>query len=136
MEQLTIGKLAGAADVGIETIRFYERKGLIKKPTTKLGAFRVYATENVSKIKFIKKAQDLGFTLKEIKDLMSLDQNTKATCSDVSQKTEIKLQEVKEKIKNLKKIEMALTKLLNACDVSKEAKACCKVSDCFENKCN
>ncbi len=136
MESLTIGKLAGEADVGIETIRFYERKGLIKKPTTKQGAFRVYAIDNVSKIRFIKKAQDLGFTLKEIKDLMTLDQNTKATCSDVAKKTEVKLQEVNEKIKNLKKIEMALTKLLSACKTSKEAKACCKVSDCFENKCN
>lgn len=136
MASLTIGKLAGAAEVGVETIRFYERKGLLKKPTTRLGAFRVYSEDNISKIKFIKKAQDLGFTLKEIKELMALDQNSKSTCSNVANKAETKLNEVQDKIKDLRQIETALVKLLDACLQSPEAKACCKVSDCFENKCS
>lgn len=136
MINLTIGKIAAAANVGVETIRFYERKGLLKKPVDKVGAFRIYSKDSISKIKFIKKAQDLGFTLKEIKELITLDHNIKSTCFNVAKKTETKLKEVKDKIQNLKKIESALEKLLNACLLSPEAKACCKVSDCFENKCS
>ncbi len=136
MVPLTIGKLAQASDVGVETVRFYERQGLIKKPQTKVGAFRIYPEEHIAKIKFIKKAQDLGFTLKEIKDLLLLDQNTRSTCADLAKKADKKLSEVKLKIHDLKKIEQALMKLQKACEQSSEAKACCKISDCFENKCS
>lgn len=136
MEKLTIGKLAEKAQVGVETIRFYEREGLIKKPLTKVGSFRIYADDNIAKIRFIKRGQELGFTLKEVKELMALDQNTKATCDDVASKAQNKLKEVKTKIDDLKRIEAALTKLIKACTVAPTAMACCKVSDCLENKCN
>ncbi len=132
---LTIGKLAKRAHVNVETIRFYEKKSLLKKPNTKVGAFRVYPDEYISKILFIKKAQDLGFTLNEIKDLLILDQNKRSTCENVAQKARIKVEEVQEKIKSLKKMEKSLKKIITACEDGPEAKACCKVSDCFDRKC-
>lgn len=134
-ETLTIGKLANISEVNVETVRFYERKGLLKKPTSKVGSFRVYPQDYISKIKFIKRAQELGFTLKEIKELLVLDQNTRATCANVSQRAESKITEVQEKIASLKKMEEALKKIVKACDAGPDAKACCRVSDCFESKC-
>ncbi|MDA8792196.1 MerR family DNA-binding protein [Bacteriovoracaceae bacterium] len=135
-ESLTIGKLADASQVNVETIRFYEKKGLLKKPTSKRGAFRVYPLDYITRIGFIKKAQILGFTLIEIKDLLLLDQNSTATCSHVSKKASLKLNEVQEKIDSLKRMEKSLENIIKACDVSPEMKACCRVSDCFESNCS
>lgn len=134
-DSLTIGKLAKVSDVNVETVRYYERKGLLKIPSNKKGAFRVYPEDYIAKINFIKKAQDLGFTLSEIKELLTLDQNIRSTCSVVSKKAESKMVEVRKKIASLKKMESSLKKLIKACDVGPDAKACCKVSDCFESKC-
>lgn len=134
MKQYTIGKLAAEASVGVETIRFYERKGLIKKPSGKTG-FRQYPTEDAQRIRFIKRAQELGFTLKEVQDLLHINTNPKATCGDVQILAELKLQEVEEKIKDLEKIRTALKKIDRACAKSKEAVACCRITDCFEGKC-
>ncbi len=136
MEKLTIGKLAEAAQVGVETIRFYEKKGLIKKPTSRIGAYRIYPVESVQKIHFIKRGQELGFTLSEIKELMLLDQNTRATCEDVAERAQKKLTEVHKKLQDLKRMEDALAKLIHACHTSPTAKACCKVSDCLSNNCH
>lgn len=134
MKQYTIGKLAAEASVGVETIRFYERKGLIKKPSAKTG-FRQYPTEEVQRIRFIKRAQELGFTLKEVQELLNLNTNPKATCGDVQVLSELKLKEVEAKIKDLEKIKTALKKIDRACAKSKEAVACCRITDCFEGKC-
>lgn len=131
MKQLTIGKLANESGVGVETVRFYERKGLIKKPQAKEG-FRKYTDDDAQKIRFIKKAQDLGFTLKEIKELLELNGNPKSTCGDVKTKADIKLKEVEEKIQSLEKMKKSLVDLSKACDVGKKALACCKVMNCFE----
>ncbi|MCB1198181.1 MAG: MerR family DNA-binding protein [Deltaproteobacteria bacterium] len=129
---LTIGKLAKVSDVGVETIRFYHRKGLLAEPATRNGAFRVYPDVYVSKIRFIKKAQQLGFTLAEIKDLLLLDQNKNATCKSVALKAQAKVEEVKAKIDGLRKMEQALMKIIVACGQGPQAKACCQVSDCFD----
>lgn len=134
MKQFTIGKLAKESGVGVETVRFYERKGLIKKPNTKQG-FRNYAEDDTKRILFIKHAQNLGFTLKEIKDLLELNTNPKATCDDVKQKAESKLQEVKEKIEKLEQMKKSLMDLSKACNVGKKAMACCQILDCFETNC-
>lgn len=133
---LTIGKLADASKVNVETIRFYEKKGLLKRPTSKKGAFRVYPSDYITRIGFIKKAQELGFTLVEIKDLLQLDQNSTATCAHVSKKASSKLNEVQEKIKSLKSMEKSLKNIIKACGVGPKMKACCRVSDCFESKCS
>ena len=135
MEGLTISKLAKAAKVGIETVRFYERRGLLKKPHSKIGSYRQYPQTDITKIQFIKKAQLIGFTLGEIKELLILDGNKNSTCGDVKSRAQSKLDEVNEKIKSLKFMKESLEQLVFACNVSAEAKSCCKVITCFEGNC-
>lgn len=131
MEQFTIGKLADKAGVGIETVRFYERRGLIKKPGVKEG-FRKYSDEDAQRIRFIKRAQDLGFTLREIKGLLELNSNPRLNCSDVKKRTDIKIKEVEEKIRDLQRMKRSLKGLSEACDDSKEALSHCRILNCFD----
>ena len=131
MKQFTIGKLARESGVGVETVRFYERKGLVKRPSVKEG-FRKYTVEDAKRIRFIKRAQDLGFTLREIKGLLDLNSNPRSTCSDVKSQTDAKMKEVDGKIRDLQKMKKSLKNLFEACGDSKEALAHCQILDCFE----
>lgn len=131
MKELTIGKLAHAAGIGVETVRFYERRGLIKQPSAKEG-FRKYSEEDAKRIRFIKRAQDLGFTLREIKGLLELNSNSRSTCSDVRIQTDAKINEVVEKIRDLKKMKKSLEILSEACGKSKKAMVHCEILSCFE----
>lgn len=129
-EELTIGKLAEAAFVGVETIRFYERKELIKQPH-KRGAFRYYSFELVERIKFIKRAQELGFTLKEVKELLELKIRNQSKCSDVLSKTNNKINEIDEKIKDLKKMKKSLIGLAKCCTSDDMPLSDCPILECF-----
>ena len=132
----TIGKLAEQAEVGVETIRFYERKGLIKQPKkAATGGFRTYPDEDALKIKFIKRAQELGFTLAEVKELLSMNANPKATCKSVGVKATAKLEEVESKIADLTRMRDSLKILKAACSKNEEALACCRIIECFEGNC-
>jgi len=132
---MTIGKLAKAAGVGVETIRFYERKGLIKKPQRKAGGFRHYSTEEAFRIKFIKRAQELGFTLKEVKDLLELQSKRKITGAEVRAKADQKIKDIKKKISDLKRMETSLVELCRVCGEGEQAIRECRVFDCFNKSC-
>lgn len=113
---LTIGRIAGKAGVNVETIRFYERKGLIdqpRKPAT--GGFRSYPHATVSRVKFIRAAQGIGFSLSEISELLSLRADPKTKCRDVRERAREKLMEVDQKIAQLETIRTALRTLIAAC---------------------
>ncbi len=129
---LTIGRLAKGAGVGVQTIRFYERKGLLVQPPRHGPEYRQYTADHVTRIRFIQKAQGLGFSLKEIKGLMELGSTRRATCADVMKKTDRKLQEVRSKIRDLQRVQRALQQLSRACGLSKRAMAECRVLECFE----
>jgi MerR family mercuric resistance operon transcriptional regulator len=102
MMGMTIGKAARKAGVGVETIRFYERKGLIDRPPRpNVGGFRVYPVETVERIRFIRQAQELGFSLREILELLSLRADPESDCADVRERAEAKLREVTRKIAGL-----------------------------------
>ena len=102
MTELTISKAAKNAGVGVETIRFYERKGLIEQPPKPLDTgFRVYPEETVQRVRFIRQAQEIGFSLREIEELLSLRTNPSADCSDVRERAVAKLEEVDQKIEQL-----------------------------------
>ena len=116
MEGLTIGKLAKQAGIGIETIRFYERQGLIPPPARTDSNYRIYSEEEVGRLKFIKRAKLLGFTLNEIKDLLTLQHNPHATKADIKQRTDEKIINIREKISDLKLMLGALEHLSGACD--------------------
>ena len=113
---MKIGSLARRAGVGVETIRFYERKRLIEQPPKpNEGGFRVYPNEAVQRIRFIRQAQGLGFSLKEIDELLSLRADPGADCADVQEQAVAKLGEVDFKIARLQEIRGALGALIEAC---------------------
>lgn len=125
MENLTIGTVARQAGVGVETIRFYERRGLISQPAKPPGAGRRrYAPETVERIRFIRQAQHLGFVLREIQELLSLQANPAADCSDVRSRALLKIEEVNKRIAQLAEIRSALVRLLAACPGSGALGAC------------
>lgn len=116
MKTMTIGHAARQAKVGVETIRFYERKGLIDQPLKPRDTgFRVYPDETVQRIRFIRQAQVIGFSLQEIAELLALKADPSADCADVRERAMLKLDEVNRKIVRLEAIGGALTDLIGAC---------------------
>ena len=128
---MTIGKLAKAAGVKVDTIRFYERKGIIKRPTKEPGGFRYYATDEATRVRFVKRAQELGFTLREVKELLELQSKRKVLGSEVRAKAQEKLSEIKKKISDLKQMQASLEKLSQVCGEGEQAIRECRVIDCF-----
>ena len=115
MGHLTIGQLAKRSLVNIETVRYYERRGLIPKPPRRESGYRQFSEDTVARIRFIKHAQEVGFTLKEIEELLSLRVDPATTCGDIKRHAEAKIAEVENKIKALKTMKAALIKLKAAC---------------------
>ena len=129
----TIGKAAKQAGVGVETIRFYERKGLIAQPPKPaVGGFRDYPGETLARIRFIREAQELGFSLHEIAELLSLRADPKADCGAVQRRAEAKLAEVGKKIERLEEIGAALGSLIDACP-GKGALGACSIIEALES---
>ena len=124
MQPMTIGILAKEASVNVETVRYYERRGLIERPKERQGVFRVYPPEAVSRIRSIKQAESLGFSLKEIKELLMLRLDEKARCSDVLAQTEKKLSVIDEKLRSLQALERELGKLTSACRLAATSSSC------------
>ena len=115
MEKLSIGQLAKRANVNIQTIRYYERKGLMPEPSRMPNRYRQYGSEEIARLRFIKNAQDLGFTLKKISELLCLRVDHDTTCAEVRERAEAKIAEIEEKILSLQGIKRALTRLVEAC---------------------
>jgi len=112
---MRIGQVASAAGVGVETVRYYERKGLITQPPRFSRGVRRYPPETVQCIRFIRKAQTLGFSLKEIVELLQLRTDGSADCADIQRRARIKRDEVDAKIGHLQHIRQALDELITTC---------------------
>jgi len=121
-ENLTIGTFAKAAGVNVETIRFYQRKELLPKPNKPYGGIRRYGKADVSRVKFIKSAQRLGFSLDEIAGLLMLDDG--AHCDEARVLAEHKLKNVREKLTDLQRIEAVLSQLVCQCHVKRGRVSC------------
>ncbi len=115
MKPLTIGKVARHAGVGVETIRFYERQGLIEEPPRSESGYRQYPEETVFRLRFISRAKELGFSLKEIKELLSLRAFPRSRCADVRKSAEAKIKDIEQKVHTLQRMKKALVKLTAAC---------------------
>lgn len=114
---MTIGTLAQKTGVGIEAIRFYERERLLEKPLRKNHSnYRHYGPDAIKRLKFILKAKSLGFSLKEIKELLLLRLSTVARCDAVKKKTANKISDVEKKMEDLSRIKHSLQRLMTACD--------------------
>ncbi len=119
---LTIGVFAKAAGVNVETIRFYQRKGLLPEPDKPYGSIRRYGETDVQRVRFVKSAQRLGFSLDEIAELLRLEDGTH--CEEASRLAEHKLKDVREKQADLARMGIALSKLVRACHATKGNISC------------
>jgi MerR family mercuric resistance operon transcriptional regulator len=115
MKPLTIGQVARQGGVGIETVRFYERQGLVDEPARKESGYRQYPENVVARLRFIKRAKELGFSLKEIKQLIALRFDPATSCADVKQQAEAKVADIEAKIRDLQRMRKALLKLAASC---------------------
>jgi MerR family mercuric resistance operon transcriptional regulator len=115
MKNLTIGQLAREVQVNVETIRYYERRGLMPVPPRRESGYRQYSENDVARIGFIIRAKELGFSLKEILELLSLRIDPKTTCADIKERAELKISDIEGKIRALQSMKRALTKLVTLC---------------------
>ncbi|MFQ6098934.1 MAG: heavy metal-responsive transcriptional regulator [Armatimonadota bacterium] len=115
MNTLTIGKVARRSGVGVETIRFYEREGLIPEPPRRESGYRQYPEETIKRIRFIRRAKELGFSLGEIKELLSLRVAPSTRCEDIRRRAEAKIADIEAKIRALETMKDALARLSAAC---------------------
>lgn len=112
---MKIGDVAAKAGIGIDAIRFYERKGLIQAPARRPSGYRDYSTDVVMHLRFIRHAKNLGFSLKEIRELLSLERDERATAADVRVAAERKLADIQDKIRALQRMRRALGKVIDDC---------------------
>ena len=133
ISEVTIGKLAKNAGVNIETIRFYERKGIMPKPERKPGGFRLYSETDLKRLRFILIAKRHGFTLNEIKELLDLRVDPQSTCEDVRDKAQEKIRVIEEKLRELKRMKKALQTLASSCHGGNPA-GDCPILEAFEQE--
>ncbi|PMS19726.1 Hg(II)-responsive transcriptional regulator [Trinickia dabaoshanensis] len=120
--RLTIGALANEARVNVETIRFYQRKGLLPEPHKPHGGIRRYGELEVARVRFVKSAQRIGFSLDEIADLLRLEDGTH--CDEASRLAEHKLDDIRAKLADLARMESVLSQLVCACHTRKGSVSC------------
>ncbi len=121
---LTIGALAHSAGVGVETIRFYERKGLLPEPPRTRAGYRQYPGDTVDRVKFIRRAQGIGFALREISELLDLRVDEVAACGPVEEQAREKLEQIAGKMEELRRMKAALERLVEACEAREPTGAC------------
>ncbi len=115
MAELMIGEVAKRSRVHVETLRYYERRGLVAEPPRSPSNYRAYPAETVRRVRFIKRAQELGFKLDEIKELLTLRAAPKARCGAVKRRATAKLDDIDEKMRDLRRMKKALEGLVGQC---------------------
>ncbi len=124
---LMISEVASAAGVNVQTLRYYERRGILEEPRRTPAGYRQYNPEDVKKVQFIKRAQDLGFTLEEVRELLGLrvlDGGDGGACADVEERARAKLTDVDRRIRQLNHLRDVLTELIEACERRQPTEEC------------
>ena len=121
---LTIGRLAKEAGIHLETVRYYERQMLVPKPPRTAAGYRMYPPDAVRRLRFIRRAQELGFSLREVRELLSLQASPNATSAAVRMRAEAKIAEIEAKIRTLERMRQSLRNLAQTCD------GCAPLSEC------
>jgi Hg(II)-responsive transcriptional regulator len=129
---LTISQIATAADVNVQTIRYYERRGLVPTPRRTPSGYRQYTDDAVARLRFIRHAQELGFSLQEIQELLALRVRHGAACDVVERKTRQKIEVVQQRIRDLQRMKRTLERLAAACAV-RRATADCPILEVLED---
>lgn len=132
MTGLTIGALARAAGVGVPTVRYYERRALLEKPHRTTSGYRQYTADTVRLIRFIKRAQDLGFTLTEIEGLIALRDGNGRRRTEVRQLAEARMRDIDEKLTQLQAMRKALSILVESCACDR-GKPSCPILEAFDD---
>ena len=128
---MTISELAKQCGIGVQAVRYYERRSLLPDPRSGGVGYRDYSDEDVRRVRFIKEAQGLGFTLKEITDLLALRVSRSTTCANVREKAQDKIEDIEEKIRTLQGFKRALGRLVAQCAGS-GPKTACPILDALE----
>ena len=124
---MSVGRLAKEVGLNIQTVRYYEREGLLPKPDRTSGGHRLYTEEDVARLQFIQGAKECGFTLREIRDLLQMRESDLATCTDVRERAEAKLIETDRKLIELKKLRAHLKELIDNCPGGDAGVECCNI---------
>lgn len=133
MRNLTIGQVAKGAGVGVETVRFYEREGLLEEPDRRDSGYRQYGQEVIARLRFIRKAKELGFNLKGIKELLSLRIDPTVTCADVKARAETKITDIENRISTLERMKQALVRVTETCQGNGPTSQC-PILDALEHQ--
>lgn len=134
MEHYKVGDIAEKVGVNVETLRYYEKIKIMPKPKRKESRYRYYDELDLKRLLFIKRAKELGFTLKEIKELLNLKIESTATCGDVKHLAEHKLNDIEERLRDLKNIKNVLLKLINQCVCEELSTDECPILEVVESK--
>ncbi len=121
---LRTGEVAAQAGVNVQTLRYYERRGLLKEPERRPSGYREYPPDTVRRIRFIKRAQELGFTLTEIEDLLRLRDDQELACAEVRSAAETKMEDIEQKIRQLRAMKRALGVLVATCATEGSPRHC------------
>ena len=132
-ETLRTGEVAARAGVNIQTLRYYERRGLLEEPERRASGYRKYPRDAVQLIRFIKKAQELGFTLTEIEDLLRLRSDQTASCPQVRVAAQAKIEGIEQKIRSLRAMKRALGVLVSSCRSGGSTREC-PILDALDEK--
>lgn len=124
MDSLTVSQVAKHGGINLQTVRYYERQGLVAPTSRTEAGYRIFSSEAVRRIRFIKRAQKLGFSLKEIKELLSLRIDAHTTQADIRKRTEAKIADVEQKIRHLQAIHASLLRMTEDCS------GCGSLRDC------
>jgi Hg(II)-responsive transcriptional regulator len=131
--RLTTGRMAKLAGVNVETLRYYERRGLLRAATRTVNGFRIFSQDELRRLRFIKRAQTLGFSLDEIEALLSLRVDGSGACTRVRHQAEAKIVEIDEKLKTLRRMKNALSSLVRTCE-RKGTTSYCPILDSLEEQ--
>lgn len=124
IKPLTIGRLAEQVGINLETVRFYERQGLLPKPPRSASGYRLFPADAARRLKFIRRAQELGFSLSEIRELLALRLSTRTTSAEIRKRAEAKIADIEGKIRSLDEMRKSLLKLVRSCA------GCAPLSEC------
>jgi MerR family copper efflux transcriptional regulator len=123
-ESMTIGKISKATDIGIETIRNYERQGLIPPPKRSSSGYRLYPKSSIQRLRFINQSKSLGFSLSDIGEILSLSSTSNTSCGEVQEHIQTKIKDIDKRIERLLRIKQALEKLENQCNENPSSEEC------------
>jgi Hg(II)-responsive transcriptional regulator len=124
MDRLTIGQLAKQAHVNRETVRYYERRRLLQRPSRSIAGYRVFPDDAVTRLRFIRHAKMLGFSLEEVRELLALRVHSLVTCDRVREQTQTKIADIERKIEGLQQMRRVLSRLVTACSSRRKTDAC------------